>query len=269
MIDLKCHSIKRSLLEYLAGATAVEQVGDSCVATLPIPTVDGRLVDVFIESRMGDYFLVHDGGKALNELILQGVKITPSITEHFEALAARFRVSYAGEMFKMSGKPAEVQSMILAVGMCSGLAVGQLVGHVATLVEEPLREQFGHALRGWARKRFKISGDVTVQGGNYQHKFDFVAYPKKSQEEAIAMTVLAPGSNPLGTAQRFGFKVLDLQSTPYAKWRRVAVEGRAEQWTPEAKTLIRRFADTVIEIPQDSKIDSNLVRENLDLMAVA
>jgi hypothetical protein len=269
MIDLKCHSVKQSLVEYLVGTTTVEQVGDSCVATLPIPTVDGRLVDVFIETRMGDYCLIHDGGKAVNELILQGVKITPSINEHFEALAARFSLSYAGEMFKAAGKMADARSMILAVGMCSSLAVGQLVGHIATLVEEPLREQFGHALRGWARKRFKISGDVTVQGGSYQHKFDFVAYPKKSQEQAIAMSVLAPGSSPLGTAQRFGFKVLDLQSTPYAKWRRVAVEGRSELWTPEAKTLIRKFADAVIEIPQDSKIDSNLVKENLDILAVA
>src|ERR1700683_2418710 len=50
------------LVACLQASTVAEQIGDTCVITLPIPTVDGRVVGVFVESRVGDYFLVSDGG---------------------------------------------------------------------------------------------------------------------------------------------------------------------------------------------------------------
>src|ERR1019366_1355828 len=103
---------------------------------------------------------VHDGGKAVNELILQDLRVTDSIEEHFEALAKRFGISYTDETFKATVRAAEIQSTILAVGMCSSLAMGQLVGHVPLHAEEPIRNQFGHALRTWAKKRFKVADDV-------------------------------------------------------------------------------------------------------------
>ena len=91
MMVLNCQTTRESLIGYIANATAVTQIGETCVATLPIPTVDGRLVNVFVETTLGDYFVVHDGGKAVNELILQGVKIADSITQRFDALARRSR----------------------------------------------------------------------------------------------------------------------------------------------------------------------------------
>jgi hypothetical protein len=81
------------------------------VATLSIPTIDGRLVDVFVATTLGDYFIVHDGGKAINELILQGVDITDSITKHFDALARRFNVSYTDETFKATVRLGDIQGM--------------------------------------------------------------------------------------------------------------------------------------------------------------
>jgi hypothetical protein len=270
MTALTCHSTRESLMAYLASATSVAKVGNSCVATLPIPTVDGRLVDVFVEDTLGDYFVVHDGGKAVNELILQGLRVTDSIAEHFVALATRFGISFTDEMFKATVRSPEIQSMILAVGMCSGLAMGQLVGHVPMAVEEPLRNQFGHTVRGWAKKRFRVAGDVTVKGQYAKHRFDFVAYPKQHQAPTVAMSVLLPGSNSLAAAERFGFKTTDLKSSKkYRDWRRVAIQGRSELWSFEARTLLQRCADVVIELPDDLKLDKDVVKEKLNLAAAA
>jgi hypothetical protein len=269
MTVLSCDSVKESLANYLASATAVTRVDDSCVATLPIPTLDGRLVDVFIETTLGDYFVVHDGGKAVNELILQGVDITDSITKHFDALARRFKISYTDETFKSTIRFNDIQAMILAVGMCSGLAMAQLVGHIPVATEEPLRDQFGHALRGWARKRFKVTDNVLVRGDYSQHRFDFVAYPKSTKAPTVAMSVLLPGSNSLAAAERFGFKATDLRSPKYRGWRKVVVQGRSESWSGEAKALLQRCADVVIELPDESKLNKQTVKEKLDLAAAA
>jgi hypothetical protein len=270
MITPNCQTTRESLMGYIANATAITQIGDTCVATLPIPTLDGRLVDVFVDTTLGDYFVVHDGGKAINELILQGVKITDSTTQHFDALARRFKISYIDEAFKTTVRSNDLQAMILAVGMCSSLAMAQLVGHIPVPAEEPLRNQFGHAVRGWAKKRFKVAGDVTVRGGYSQHRFDFVAYPKHRQASTVAMSVLLPGSNSLAAAERFGFKASDLASTrKYRDWRKVAVQGRSESWSAEARALLQRCADVVIELPDESKLDKQIVREKLDLAAAA
>lgn len=270
MIALNCQTTRECLMGYIASATAVTQIGETCVATLPIPTVDGRLVDVFVETTLGDYFVVHDGGKAINELILQGVKITDSITQHFDALARRFKIAYIDEAFKTTVRSADVQATILAVGMCSSLAMAQLVGFIPVAAEEPLRNRFGLAVRGWAKKRFRVAHDVTVRGGYSQHKFDFVAYPKHTRAPTVAMSVLLPGSNSLAAAERFGFKTTDLESKRvYRDWRKVAVQGRSESWSAEARALLQRCADVVIELPDESKLDRQAVKDKLDLAAAA
>lgn len=267
MSAIKCDSLRDSLRTHLLESTITEKVGDACVVTLPMPTIDGRIVSAFVESRAADYFLVHDGGKAVNELILQGVKITDSIEDHFEALAQSFGASYTDEMFQAIGKQPDLQKMILAIGACSGIAMAQLVGHIATATQEPLREQFGRALRVWGKKKVKVANEVPVRGRHAQHKFDFVAYPRTGRGEPIAMSVLSPRGNPLATAQRFGFKATDLDSTPFEKWPRVAVEDRAELWSAEAKNIVRNCAHLVIEIPSDSRIDAHMIGEHLRPLA--
>jgi hypothetical protein len=264
---VKCRSLRESLTEYLAQATAVQEVGDMCVATLPVPTVDGRLVDVVVESRMNDYCLVHDGGKAVNELILQGVNVTDSLTEFFKALAKRFQVSYDDEAFNATGKIADAQAMILSVGTCSSLAMAQLIGNISAATEAPLREQFGRAVRAWAKRRYKVAEDITVPGPHFQHRFDFVAYPRKPRNRTLAMSVLLPGSNSLAAAERFGFKSTDLESTVYGKWGKIALQGRSEAWSAEAKALLRRCADVVIELPGESTVDIKDIAQKLEVAA--
>lgn len=266
MVTFDCLTTRDKLIDHLAKTTEVSQVGNLCVVTLPIPTIDSRLVGVFIETTITDYCVVHDGGKAVNELFLQGVKITDSITQHFDALAKRFGVSYTDEVFKATVRLPEVEGAIFAVGMCSSLAMAQLVGHIPVPIEEPLREQFGHVVKGWARgAKFKLQDGVTVKGEYAQHRFDFVAHSSKPKGPTFAMSVLLPGSNSLAAAERFGFKTTDLNSSRrYREWHKVAVQGRAELWSSEARALLERCADLVISLPDDPKIDRQTVKEKLD-----
>lgn len=261
-----CQSIKESLTAYLTGSTVVSQSSDSCIITLPIPTLDGRLVDVFIDGTLGDYVNVHDGGKAVNELILQGVELTGSITEYMEATAKRFQISYRNESFAVTTRQPEIIKAILAVGMCSSLAMGQLIGNVGPLPEEPIKRQFGKALKKWAQHRAKINSEVVVKGRRVRHRFDFLATPKANPKTPIAMSVLTPGSNSLAAADRFGFIASDLDQTPFAKWPRVAVESRAELWSSEARNVLRNCADLVIEIPSDSSPTAPLIEEKLQVL---
>lgn len=77
-MNVNCDLIKQALSEYLTDRIDVQQVRDMCVATIPFTTFDNRWIDIFIEPRQTDFFLIHDGGKAVNELILQGIKVTES-----------------------------------------------------------------------------------------------------------------------------------------------------------------------------------------------
>src|SRR5581483_5716120 len=111
--------------------------------------------------------------------------------------------------------------MVVSVGACSSLAMTQLIGNIASATEEPAKEQFGRALRHWARRKLKVTSDVPIKGKRAQHRFDFVASFKTGRKQPITLSILYPGSNPLAAAQRFGFKATDLESTPYGQWRRV------------------------------------------------
>jgi hypothetical protein len=253
-------------MEYFSETTTVDDLGNACVVTLPIPTVDGRVVGVFIEPRMADYFLVNDGGKAVNELILQGLRITESIESYLSSLARNFGVIYQDEMFQAGCRKSEIQRTIISVGACSSLAMAQLISHIQTAIEEPSKDQFGRALRSWARKKVKITSDVPLPGKRAQHKFDFMATLKSGAREPIVLSVLYPGSNSLASSQRFGFKTSDLEATPYQKWGKVAIEDRSEQWSAEAKNIVRNCADIVIEIPTGTKIDRGFVAENMRLL---
>ena len=267
---VSCQSLKESVLLYLSEVTSVTELRDGCIITLPVPTLDARLVDVFVEATGSDYMLVHDGGKAVNELILQGVDLTSSITQYMESVAKRFHLLYQDQRFVAMARRDKLVDSTLAVGMCSALAMAQLVGNVASLrEEEPIRQQFGKALKTWARHRAKIDNNVVVNGRRGQHRFDFLATPRRGRKAPIALSVLDPGSNPLGTAERFGYIASDLDQTEYSKWSRVAVQSRAEEWTTEAKKTVQNCADVVIEIPSEQPPSVLLIENKLQLLVVA
>ena len=170
---------QQALSEYLLANVDVQQVRDMCVATIPFTTVDNRWIDIFIESRQADYFLIHDGGKAVNELILQGVKITPMVEKDLGIIAQRMGVAYSDEMFQDGGKIGQIAEKAYAIGMSSALAMAQLLERVDIAAEDPLEGQIGTLLRKWGGTKAQIKRGVKVQGGLKQHSFDFVVSPRK------------------------------------------------------------------------------------------
>ncbi len=74
----------------------------------------------------------------------------------------------------------------------------------------------------------------------------------------------------LAAAERFGFKSTDLNATKkYGNWRKIAIQGRSESWSTEARALLERCANMVIELPDESKFDKEAIRQKLDLAAAA
>ena len=53
-----------------------------CVVSLPIETLDGRFVDVYVEFKAGGHVVVHDGGKTVSELYAQGIHLTEPKRRH-------------------------------------------------------------------------------------------------------------------------------------------------------------------------------------------
>jgi hypothetical protein len=268
MMMVNCNSIKDSILNHMAEQTFISQTKDLCVVTLPIKTLDGRLVDVFIDERQADYYVVHDGGKAANELILQGGKITPSAEVRLATIATNMGVSWADEMFQVGCKIDTLHSAALSVAMCSCLAMTQLLEYGSETIQEPVHEQFGAVLKRWTAKRhFRMKEGLAVAGTlKKQLKFDFAAYPKTT--EPIVISILSPAVSAISAADRFALKTVDLEKTVrFKKWRSVAVQTHAEVWSAEARDLVEKCADAVIEIRSGDKITEGELSEYLGNLA--
>lgn len=244
-MQMTCSAIKRALSEHLTAQLDVSQIRDMCVATLPIQTIDNRWVDVFIESRAADFYLIHDGGKAVNELILQGLRVTPSIERDFGSIAERFGIAFSDEMFQTGTKINRLAESVNAVGICSALAMTQLLESVRT-EDRSLDKQILGLLKRWSKGKGRVNEHVKVAGELKQHEFDFTVIPKKGP--VIAISMLNPTAGALSAAERFGFRAQDLRGTPYAKWKRVAVEAKAEVWSHDARKIVERYADGVLSV---------------------
>jgi hypothetical protein len=266
MLKIECSGIKDSLVGYLSSHVAAQQIGETCVVTLPIETLDKRWVDVFIEPRVKDFYLIHDGGKAINELILQGMKITPAVERGLSLVAKRFGVSYSDEMFQTGTKLADLPTRVYAVGMSSALAMANLLEHVAEVEEEPVEGRIGTLLNRWGKNRAKVTENVRVSGEIKEHTFNFLVSPRH-KGVPIGVSVLHPTAGALAAAERFGFKAKDLTGTSVGKWPRVAIEDKAEIWSPEARKIVKSCANFVIPIRSGERPTFEQISEALDAVA--
>lgn len=242
---VNCVSVKQLINDHLSSCVATQQLRELCVVTLPIDTIDRRWVDVFIEARAADYFLIHDAGKAANELILHGLRLTASVEKNMLLIASRFGVSYAEEMFQTGGKLEHLAERAFSVAMASALATTELLDRSAVIQDDTAAiEQFGAALRKWGKGKARISANKTVVGDLKQHQFDFAVDPLRSRKP-VGISIVNPTAGALSAAERFGFKTKDVPP----EWQHVAVETRSEVWSKDAKRILSRCADAVIEIP--------------------
>ena len=261
---INCGSIKQLLIEHLASSVDVNQVRDMCVATIPFVTIDSRWVDVFIEPRAKDFFLVHDAGKAVNEIILHGIKLTSSVDKNLGLIAGRFGVAYTDEMFQTGVKINKLADRVYAIGMCSALAMTQLLDHVPMIEEESLQDHIAVALRQWNKGSLaQIERDKKVAGDLKQHHFDFLVTPRN--HAPVSITIVNPTAGALSAAERFGFKTKDLAQ--YPDWQHVAVQAKSEVWSQEAKRIVDRCANAVIEAPSGAPPTYQAISDALDRIA--
>lgn len=253
MATVNCSPIREMFLAGVSENTTAQNFRDtSCVVSVAIPTVDGRNVDIFIEPRNADFYLVHDGGKAFNEMILQGEQVTAATEQRFTMIAKAYGVNFLDEMFQGACKIDRLYSVAIGVAMCSSIAVADLACHFQSTEDEPVRDQVEVALRAWAKRHAKLSRDEKIIGTIKQHTFDFVARAKG--QVPICISVLSPGSSSVGTAERFGFKVQDISGTKVKEWPKLVIEARADAWSKPARRIIDKCADLVVSVRSDEAI---------------
>ncbi len=118
-----CHSIRESLLTFFGQQVEVSAVDQNCVLTLPLKTLDDRYIEVFVESTVGDYVMVHDGGNAVAELFLQGIHMNDTRETQMRRIARRYGAAFENNTFTIGCRPAVVNTAILAIAQCASLAV--------------------------------------------------------------------------------------------------------------------------------------------------
>lgn len=268
MALLDCSSIRHGLLSYIEAQTDVMEIRDSCVVTLPFKTIDDRWVDVYVEKRQADFYLVHDAGKTLTELLSHGLNMTESKIALLTEIAARLGSTIKEGSFIKGCKIDGVQEAILAIGQCASLGTLELLKHSANYEQVPLTHAVGAELNRWAEERASIVSRVNVQGASAQHTFDFVCYPLADNRQPIAVNILKPSYTPMSTARLYGFTVFDLARSKEGKWKKLAVLANANEWTEDSMELVRKHASEVVAVGSPDL--SDLVRRlpsALDVLA--
>jgi hypothetical protein len=143
--------------------------------------------------------------------------------------------------------------------------MGELISHRAA-VEKDARKAVGGIIKDWSLTAgFRVQSDKVVTGKVSQHTFDFVA---ADEGNVIAVNVLAPGSGGLARAERYGYQSFDIAGTPEGSWKKMAILSRPDDWSYEARNLIKKFAEKVVDYhnPQN---DREPISQSLDELRAA
>lgn len=245
MKQAECSSIKENLLTYLSDMTEVVSSGKECIVTVPFQTYDERWVDVAVEDKGNDFFVVHDGGKSADELFLQGVPATETRSKVFQSIASRFGVQCENGRFMVGCKRDLLQHSIWTVANCSSLAMSELLRHKVALDEEPVKSAVGSIITSWGTdKGVRVDPGVKTYGKLSLHTFDFVARDLRS---TVAINILNPTSGAWGRAERYGYQYFDTRGTSYAAWKRIAVIANRKIWSDEALNLVSKCSDRMVD----------------------
>ena len=259
-----CSSIRDSLLSFLGTELEVSAFEDQCIITLPLKTLDDRFLDVYVESKIGDYIVVHDGGRTASELYAQGIHLTDSKRALLKSMASRYDVSFDEEddTFKIGSKGNAVQPAILAIAQCASLAMHDVLSHGPVIEAEPIRARVRRSLDSWQTQVFQIKHRIPIQGTTRgaNHSFDSVAFPRTNGRKTVGVKVLTPGYGPHVQADRYGFFALDIKGTMYDKWRRVAVVSKSDQWYGSALQVVQAFSHYTLELKtgDDARVEEAL-----------
>ena len=244
-----CASIKKALRSELTSGVNQVTRGGVCILTLPLRTIDGGFVEVMIERRIGDFVVVHDAGKTIGSLHVQGIHWTDSRKACLSTLAERFgaKVDSRG-VFQIACKEASTAQAILLLSQCMTAATSEVAAHAPVVEEEPIRLQVRRAMERWKPKFLTVAGNVRIKGANEDHSFDSVAHHSDSKHKTVAVKALPFSYGARVQTDRYGYLVLDIKGTLYDKWRRLAVVSQADRWPITSLRTIRKFSADTLEL---------------------
>ena len=263
VIATECSSIKDSLLAFFGDQISVSSVRNLCVVSVPIESIDGLSVDVFVEPKPPDFFVVHDAGKAISALECRGVSLGDAREESLAVVAGRYGVAFDDGMFQIGCKRQSLSRAVISVAQCASIAKLDLLRAKQVIEGHPTKLRVYAAVVDWAQsRRARVDADVPVDGATKQHTFDFVAQPNDGN--AIAISVLSPGQSSQARAERYGYFVHDISGSAQYHWNRIAVLDRPADWSDRARSLVRRFATRVVDAAQSSAQINAAVSSALD-----
>lgn len=252
MANMNCDSIKSSLVDYLQAQVEVITFKSRCVVTLPIKTVDDRYIDVAVEQKFDDFFIVHDEGKTIAELFSQGITLTDTKKSRLLVMAKKFGVGMDNDIFTVGCKADGIQNAILAISQCSSIAMFELFSHQPTFEDEPLSSRVARSLKEWQPPFISsIDRRVALKGRKYPHTYDFVAHAVQNGEQnhrTAAIKLLPPTYGGKVQAERYAFMVFDLERTPYDSWSRLAVLTKVETWPLPSIQMVRDLSRETLEV---------------------
>jgi hypothetical protein len=268
---MNCSEIKESLVRHLSEGIDFSKVMDQCVFTLPLRSLDDRSVEVFVEKKLGEFYRVHDAGITSSHLFAQGIHITEKKSLLFEEVARRLGVTYLEGRFETSCQMAELQNAILAVSQCSALASLEVAAHKPVFEDEPIITRVQRSLKAWQPPYVKqINSRFPVNGRKATHIYEFVSFPYEPDFNTVAVKILQPSHSPQAQSERYGFLVLDTESTLYGNWRRLAIVTKAETWGDKPLRLVHGLSHETIDLVtgEEAQVEQ-LVPRIMDVLSKA
>ena len=252
---MDCRYIRDGLLKFIGRRLRVSDYRGLCVVTLPMETLDGRFVDVYVgEYGAGDQVEVHDGGKTASELYAQGIHLTEPRRRHvLEKTAHRLGVSFDADddTFKATVRASDMYEAILAVAQCASMAMHEVLYHRPAVQRMPVPAMVRRTLTKWETHDFDIYRKFSLKGvwnGGALHEFDYVAASTRDEATHVAVQVLATTHGPKVQARMYGFLVLGIRGTDYEKWPRIAVVSNPNRWSPSLLKQVGEWSDEVIAV---------------------
>lgn len=239
-----CFSIRDSFLAYLSEHTIAHDSDGDCVLTVPINTIDNRWVDVTVEDLANGAYRVHDGGKASDELFLQGVPLSDKKFDVMQLIANKYAVHVDNGRFMIECRADEIQHSISAVAHSSAMAMTELIRHRPSQEDETVKSEVGRIVYDWGlQHKYRVVSDLEVSGDTTQHKLDFLA---ADESHHVAVNILNPGQNSLARAQRYGFQGFDLKHN-YATYKNLVVLAHPQLWSQNARGIVDRIANRTVD----------------------
>jgi hypothetical protein len=209
-------------------------------------------MEIYVEEKLGDVFIVHDGGKTTAELFSQGIHVRDSKRAAvLKNLAGRYGATFDNGSFSVACHRDGIQDAVLSIAQCTTLAMFDLLRHVPVVEDEPMVTRVGRALERWRPADVEVRKKLHIRGvtQDADHVFDYVTFGRgQQQRNNVAVNVLTPTYSPELQAHSYGFLVKDISGTIYEAWPRLAVVARTERWDPREIKLVRSLAKATLEL---------------------